>query len=342
MEARETLERLLDGERLSRASAARFLDAVLEGGTPAEVIASALSVMRHRGETTEEALGFHDAMMGRAIRLPSNRSVLIDTCGTGGDRLGTFNVSTATAITVAACGVAVAKHGNRSVSSRSGSTDVLESAGVPMVGVPVERLAEALDTLGLALLHAPSHHPALAVLAPVRRALGVRTLLNLMGPVINPAPLTHQMVGVPGRSFQATLAPVLAEKGLRASILHSSTGADEALPGAPFHVKHVMADGSVVDEEVDPSLLGVASFPVTAFAGGEPAENAQMLWDVLRGEGAVAITEAVVLNAGLALALTDAAPDRIAGIREARAVLASGEPARLLTRYIALLQGATA
>lgn len=334
------LEHVIAGGQLSRSEARALLLAMVDSHIQPETAAGILVALRMRGETSDEALGFRDGLMERALLLTTAPTVLLDTCGTGGDRSGTFNISTAVALTVASCGVAVAKHGNRSVSSRSGSTDVLEAAGVPMQGVPLSVLDRALDQLGIVLMHAPNHHPVLATLGPVRRALGVMTLFNLMGPLINPAPLTHQLMGVPRRSALDLLAPVCETRGIPTLILHSSSGADEALPGYSFHVKHVRPGKPTLTETREPDHYGVHPIDALELNGGAPEENAAMLIQLLDGQGTHGLIETVALNAGLALHHTEASSSVEGGVKMARAALQQGSPGKLLREYRQLIQGA--
>jgi anthranilate phosphoribosyltransferase len=336
------LEHVMAGGALSRSDARSLLLALVDAQIPPETAAGILVALRMRGETSDEALGFRDGLMERALLLRTAPPVLLDTCGTGGDRSGTFNISTAVALTVASCGVPVAKHGNRSVSSRSGSTDVLEAAGIPMQGVPLHVLEQALSQLGIVLMHAPNHHPVLATLGPVRRALGVMTLFNLMGPLINPAPLTHQMMGVPRRAALELLAPVCEARGIPTLILHSASGADEALPGYPFHVKHVLPGEPTVTEVCEPASFGIQDIQQSELNGGTPEENAAMLVQLLDGNGAHGLVEAVALNAGLALHHTAATSSVEQGVEMARAALRQGTPGKLLNEYRQLIQGAMA
>lgn len=337
----QVLERLASGELLTRVQAAAFMAQVLDGRVPMEIVAAAVMAMRVRSESAVEILGFRDAMMARAITLPVELPILIDVCGTGGDRLGTFNVSTAVAITAAACGLPVAKHGNRSVSSRCGSTDVLEAAGVPM-HLDVDRQCRALQDLNLALLHAPNHHPALAVLAPLRRTLGVMTVFNLMGPLVNPARLTHQLVGVPTLSAQDKFGAVFAARGLPTRIVRSYNGADEVLPGVRVRLVHVNAAGEVTTTEHDPSDWGVPAESMDDLRGGDPTENANALLQTLQGTGPEGFVQAAALGAGVALWHAGLEPDAAAGYVRALQVLRTGEPARVLQAYAAFMRPGTA
>ena len=333
MNAKETLETVLSGATLTREDAATFLRDVLEGEVAPEVLAGTLGGLRTRGETTDEFLGFLDVLLERAVKVPFSGGRLLDTCGTGGDGLGTFNISTAAGIVVAAAGIPVAKHGNRSVSSKSGSSDVLEAAGVHLTG-DVDVLAKSLEKLGLAFLFAPFHHPALKVVAPVRKAMGVMTIFNQLGPLVNPAPVTHQYVGVSKPTALDRYGEILHARGIRASIVHGRDGADEALPGGPFTLVrvHPSADGPV-RSVLYPGDFGCPDWPTSAFGGGDAKANAKLLWALLDGEGPAPLREAIALNAGLAIDLAEAEATPQLGIERARKVLASGDAGRLLRAY---------
>ncbi len=327
------LNDIIGGVTMQRAEAAAFMQAVIAEEVCPERLSATLAVLRHRGETTPEFLGFLDTLFAHAIRVPYYGDLLVDTCGTGGDGLGTFNISTTVAILLAAQGVPVAKHGNRSVSSKSGSADVLEAAGVPITG-DVDLLAAALERRGIAFLFAPFHHPALKVVAPVRRALGVMTVFNLLGPQVNPAPLTHQYVGVPNMDFFGRYADLFLERGLTAYVVHGRSGADEALPGGPFHIAKV-GDGRIQERVVNPSTLGAGEFALEDFRGGDATENAEILWALLEGGGPESLQHAVALNTGLALELTGQVANAAEGFAQSLTTLRSGEGAKLLRAYIA-------
>lgn len=340
MEIRDMLEALLSGQTLARDDARTFMEGVLTGEIAPERVALALGALRVRNEDADELLGFRDALLAHAALVPSDRTLLVDTCGTGGDGLRLFNLSTATAIVVAAAGVPVAKHGNRSVSSACGSTDVLEAAGVTMVREP-ERLAEALERLGLVFLHAPFHHPALGRVAPLRQALGVMTTFNLLGPLVNPAPITHQVVGVPRPRVLPIYAALFAARGLPATIVHGRDGADEALPGAPFAAIRVEETGSITTSNEDPRAWGVPDVPLEDLRGGDAARNAYLLHALLRGEteGEIAsLRWAVALNSALVLERTGAETDRARAVQLALSVIDGGHARRLFSDYVAWSQ----
>lgn len=327
------LQDVIEGATFSRTEASAFMRDVIDDRVPDVQVASYITLMRQRGETSDEFLGFLDVLFEKMRRVHFDGDTLIDTCGTGGDGLGTFNISTATAIVVAAGGVPVAKHGNRSVSSKSGSSDVLEAAGVPIIDNP-DALSEILAKRGLAFLFAPFHHPALKSVAGIRRTLGVRTVFNFLGPQANPAPLTHQYVGVSNEDFFHRYGNIFEKRGLPAYVVHGRSGADEALPGGTFQLLKVSSAGQQ-KLVIDPSEHDVSSFDIADFAGGNPATNAKLLWELLEGEGPEALRQAIALNAALAFELTGEVSTIREGVARALQLLDDGAGAALLKTYIA-------
>ncbi len=271
----------------------------------------------------------------RAHRVVVNPNVrpLVDTCGTGGDGASTFNISTAAALVVAAAGGAVAKHGNRAVSSKVGSADVLEACGCVLT-LDAARAGRLLDATGFVFLVAPAFHPAMAHVAPVRRALGVRTVFNLLGPLANPAAAEQQLVGVFAPELTGVVAAALHELGSRAALVVHCAGVDElGLHGTT--VGHVLRDGVVTPFSCEPEHAGLARAPLAAIAGGaDAAANAAMLRAVLAGEAGPR-ADVVALNAGAALLVAGLAPDLRAGVGAARELLRAGAAARVLERYAA-------
>jgi anthranilate phosphoribosyltransferase len=255
----------------------------------------------------------------------------VDTCGTGGDRSFTFNISTAAALVVAAAGGAVAKHGNRSVSSRAGSADVLEASGAVLTLGPREA-ARTLDATGFAFLFAPVFHPAMSNVAPVRKALGIRTLFNLLGPLANPALAQRQLLGVYDPSMTRVMAEALVDLGCESALVIHCEGLDEiGLHGVTQG--HFVNDGSVSSFFLDPRDLKVAKAPLEALSGGDAQKNAEILKAVLEGEPGPR-SDVVALNAAAALGVAGLTRDLAAGLGVAREVLKSGSAARVLTRYV--------
>jgi anthranilate phosphoribosyltransferase len=326
-------------DTLGRAEARGLMEEILRNA-PAEMeLAALLGAMAARGETAEEVAGFADAMRSAATALPleaAERDALVDTCGTGGDASGTFNISTAAALVAAAAGATVAKHGNRAVTSRSGSADVLEALGIA-VDLTAAEAAEALRRYGFAFLHAPSMHPAMRAVMPVRRGLGVRTVFNLLGPLTNPAGASRQVVGVYVRRQVAVVAEALALLGTQhALVVHGKTenrGMDELSISGESEVAEVRG-GQVRWRTLTPEDVGIGRAPVSELAGGDPEWNAGLLLAVFAGERGPR-RDVVLLNAAAVLVTADRAVDLRAGVARAAEVIDSGA----VTALIAELQG---
>lgn len=326
-------------ESLPREEARAVMQEVLRGEATDAQIAALLVGLHMKGETVEEIVGFAEAIRGAAAPLPvhrdslvdvsgTGREALVDTCGTGGDASGTFNISTATALTVAGAGVRVAKHGNRGVSSKCGSADVMEALGVK-IDLPPARVAACLEKVGIAFLFAPLMHTATKYVQPARRELRLRTVFNLLGPLTNPAHTSAQVVGVYSEELVDTLAGALALLGMqRALVVHGADGLDEITITGPTRVAEVR-EGQVRTYEVTPEEFGMNRAELEEIAGGDAAANAAIVRDILRGEKS-ARRDVVVLNAAATL-VAAAQVDTIGeGIPLAAQSLDSGAAARKL------------
>ena len=327
------LARLLDGHDLTREEAREAMNTIMSGeATPAQ-IGGFLVALRLKGETADEIAGCAEAMRAHVLAVRPQRDDLVDTAGTGGDGGRTFNISTAAALVAAAAGAGVAKHGNRAVSSNSGSADVLEALGFNLE-LPAERIAESIDTLGFGFLFAPTHHPAMKHAAPVRRELAARTVFNVLGPLTNPAGARAQVVGVYSPDLVKTLAEVLAALGARrAFVVHGAGGIDELSPAGPNLVCEVV-DGGVREREIDPLELGIARCAPEDLRGGSPEENATAIREVFAG-GNGGRRDAILLNAAGAIAAGGHAEDLGEGLEIARQAVASGAAAERLEALIA-------
>jgi anthranilate phosphoribosyltransferase len=308
------------------------IDEVLGGDAVESELAAFLIALRMKGETAAEVAACARALRGRALTVDHGlEGPVLDTCGTGGDGSSSFNVSTVTALVVAACGVPVAKHGNRAVSSRAGSADVLEALGVK-IDLPPARVARSIRELGIGFLFAPAHHGALKHAAPVRRALGVRTIFNLMGPLLNPARTSHQLVGVYDRSRLELVAEVFGLLGSsRVWVVHGHGGLDEISPAGPTEVAE-WRDGRVRTFSIEPRDFGLDEIPIDALEGGDASENAAIARDILEGrdERRASI---VAMNAAAALLVAGTEPDLASAYTRAAEAIASGRAARLLDRW---------
>ena len=328
----DVLRTLMAGEDLSPDRVEAVMDAMLGGELGAASIAAFLVALRMKGESVSEIAAAARVMRAHATRIDVP-GPLVDTCGTGGDRSGTFNLSTAAALTAAACGVRVAKHGNRSVSSKSGSADVLEALGVRL-DVDVARLPAVLDAANIAFLFAPAHHGATRHAVGPRRELGVRTVFNVLGPLTNPAGATRQVMGVFAEDLVEPIAHVLAELGAEhAIVVHGHGGLDEVSLAGPTSWAEARA-GAVTTGTWTPEELGVRRAPLETLAGGDAAENAAILQAIFAGERSPR-ADAVALNAGPALYVAGAAASPAAGVEIALEALHAGRVADTLARLVA-------
>jgi anthranilate phosphoribosyltransferase len=315
---------------LSADAAADAFGAIFDGQIADADLARFLVALADRGETVIEIVAAANALRQRQIS-SFQAFDAIDVCGTGGDGKHSLNVSTAVALVVAACGVPVAKHGNRAASSSSGAADVLAALGVPEL--PLERLAACLDSVGITFLHAARHHPAMARVAPVRRALGRRTIFNLLGPLANPAGVRRQLVGVFATDRVEHMAEALAALGAQRAMVVHGDGYDEiAVTGGTRFA--LVANGSVTSGTIDPADAGVACHSEAALAGGDAAHNATRLRALLAGE-AGAYHDIVVINAAAALRLVEPALDWHDAADRARQALTNGAAAEVLARWSA-------
>lgn len=336
MTLQDALQTLLDGRDLSRGEARAVMDEVMRGEATQAQIAGFLVALRAKGETADEIAGCAEAMREHVLPVHPTRDDLVDTAGTGGDGAHTFNISTAAALVAAAAGAAVAKHGNRAVSSASGSADLLEALGLRLEQSP-ERIAQSVDELGFGFMFAPAHHPAFRHVVPVRTALGVRTVFNLLGPLTNPAGAPRQLIGVFDRDYIERIGGALTELGCeRAMVVSGHDGMDEISTAAPTDVAEVR-DGRVRRYTIEPRELGFAPPPEGSLAGGEPAENARTITSILAGEAGPR-RDLVVLNAAAVIAVAGEAADLEEGVARASESIDSGAAAERLEAFIAETQ----
>lgn len=324
------LQQLLDRQSLTQEQAAFLMQGWLSQAVPEALTGAILVALQAKGVSPDELTGMARVLHQQASPLPqpkANGSALIDTCGTGGDGAGTFNISTAVAFVTAAAGIPVAKHGNRSASSRVGSADVLEALGVNL-SAPAEVIQAAVQEVGITFLFAPGWHPALKGVAPIRRLLKVRTVFNLLGPLVNPMRPTGQVIGVYDANLMTTIAEALNQLGTqRAIVLHGRERLDEAGLGDLTDLA-ILTDGVVKQAVLDPQAVALKPAPIGAIAGGDVQQNAEILTAVLQGCGTQAQQDVVALNAALALYVSgqlDRASDPyLAGVQQAQEILRSG------------------
>jgi anthranilate phosphoribosyltransferase len=333
---REALHKAARGENLSEREAAAAMGEVLRGEPSPALISGLLVALRMKGETVDEVVGFARAMRAAAAKVGSpaiDPAKLVDTCGTGGDGLHTFNISTAAAFVVAGAGVAVAKHGNRSISSRCGSADVLEALGAKVALSPAQ-IAESIEKVGIGFLFAPAVHPAMKHAGPVRAELKMRTVFNMLGPLTNPAGAGAQVMGV----FDGRLAKLLGEASQRlgvqrAFVVHGADGLDEISTAGPTLLVEVSAAG-VTERSVQPADFGLPESDTKNLAGGDGTENAAILRSILRGETGPR-RDIVLANASAALVAAGVAADFRTGVLRAEESIDSGAALGKLEGFVA-------
>ncbi|MCP4540688.1 MAG: bifunctional anthranilate synthase component II/anthranilate phosphoribosyltransferase [Chloroflexi bacterium] len=338
---RETINQLLEGQSLPVEQAEVVMDEIMTGSATPAQIAAFLVALRLKGETADEITGCAKAMRRAAVSVRPERTDVIDTCGTGGDCAGTFNISTTTAFVVAGAGLGVAKHGNRSVSSKSGSADVLEALGVNLSLTP-ERVARAIDEIGVGFIFAPNFHPAMRHAVGPRRELGIRTVFNVLGPLTNPAGARAQLLGVYDPALTEVLACVLQQLGSRAAyVVHGDGGLDELTTTGPNQISCfgvAPGNGFVATETLDPKDLGFEPARPEDLRGGEPSENAVITRNVLSGEDRGPRRDVVLLNAAAALVAGGTAVELKEGVTQAAESIDSGAALNALESLIAYSQ----
>jgi len=319
---------LIAGEDLNRAEVTELFGRLMDGELSEPLKAGILVALACKGEAVSELTGAAEAMRQRVRAVPHQFTDLVDTCGTGGDGQGTFNLSTAAAIIAAAAGARVAKHGNRSVSSDCGSADLLGELGVPVERSP-EEVADALEQVGIAFLFAPAFHPAMREVMSVRHELGVRTLFNLLGPLTNPAGATRQLMGIYSLELVETVGHVLRDLGAQhALVVHGYDGLDEITTTGPTRIAEVRPEGVEV-YDLEPRDLGVSRVDPAELAGGDAPHNAHLMREVLSGRRQ-ALADASCVNAGAALYVAGRVASLAQGVIEAHAAVGDGRAAAKL------------
>jgi len=326
------LEKVAGGGNLTADEAEEAFGAFMDGSATEIQMAGLLMGLRTKGVVPSEVAGGVRALRTAMTPVPSEDPLtIVDTAGTGGGRVTTFNISTSAALVAAGAGVRIAKHGNRSFTSRSGSADVLEALGVRIELTP-ERMGEILDEEGIVFMFAPLLHPAMRHVSPVRRGLGVATIMNLLGPLTNPAGARRQVMGVADPGLLDLVASALAELGhIRALVVHGEPGMDEISPGGSTRVAE-LADGRVEVRDVMPEDLGVRAGSLDGLAGGEPGENAELILRILRGEERDVCRTATLLNAAAAIQVADRAASLEEAVGIAEVSLDSGAAIDALER----------
>ena len=333
MDARDALGAVAEGRTLTRAESESAMASVMAGEATPSQLAGLLVALAVRGETVDEIAGFAAGLRAAAlpVAIPDGA---IDTCGTGGDRSHSFNISTVAAIVAAAAGARVAKHGNRAASSACGSADVLEALGVK-IDLGADGVAACISEVGVGFMFAPRFHPAMRHAGPVRREIGIRTIFNVLGPLANPAGVKRQLLGVPSAALGERMVQVLRELGAeRALVVHSTEGLDEISPSGPTRTWE-LRDGGIREGELTPEAVGLERAPRESVRGGDSATNAGIARAVLSGEARDGARTAVLLNAGAACYIAGRAPDVRSGVTMAAEAIASGAASATLERWVA-------
>ncbi|OFV99522.1 MAG: anthranilate phosphoribosyltransferase [Acidobacteria bacterium RIFCSPLOWO2_12_FULL_54_10] len=337
------LRQVVEKKDLTKDQAEAVMNEILSGGASTTAIAALLTALRMKGETVEELTGFATVMRAKAAHVrpkltveeaiaDTGRDALVDTCGTGGDASGTFNISTAAAFVVAGCGVRVAKHGNRSISSRCGSADVLEALGVNL-GLSPDGIARCIEEVGIGFLFAPALHPAMKFAMPARRELKIRTVFNLLGPLSNPAGASAQVVGVYDAKLTGMIARVLAALGLkRGFVVHGSDGLDEITNTGETSIAEIV-NGSVKEWTLRPEAVGIARCQLSDLQGGDVNENVRIIREILEGKLGPK-RDIVLMNAAAALVAAGHASDMKDGILLAAQSIDSGAAKRKLEALV--------
>ena len=338
MNIREAIEKLVNRINLSEEETIDIMNQIMTGEATPLQVASFLTALRMKGETVEEITGAARVMRDKAHRVKVVGELVLDTCGTGGDRKGTFNISTTSAFVVAGAGVRVAKHGNRSVSSQSGSADVLAALGV-RVDAPKDRVEACIDKIGIGFLFAPLLHEAMKYAVQPRRDIGIRTVFNLLGPLTNPAMASHQLIGLYDGALVEMIARVLKNLGsVRAMVVHGLEGLDEISLCGPTTVAE-LRDGRITQYSLEPEKLGLKPCRLEHLGGGSPEQSAVIVRSVLQGAKGPA-RDIVLLNSGAALYVSGAAASIEQGLRLASESIDSGRARQKLEQLVQLTTAA--
>ncbi len=323
------LNKVIGKQDMTREEAAGFMRELTEGALNHSQIAAYLIALNSKGVVSDEIAGCASVLQEKRTPLQVDKPVL-DTCGTGGDGLGTFNISSMAALTASACGAVVAKHGNRAVSSLSGSAEFYKELGV-VIDLAPEKAQRLIADTGFAFLFAPIYHGAMKYAAPVRRDLGIKTIMNLLGPLVNPAGASYQLVGVYDEAFCLPMAKAAKMLGIkRIMVVHGADGLDEISVTGSTRVVSIDEENVLSDETIDPSLFGFEPYDLDELKGGSPAENAEMALSLIKGEGPAAVWESVAVNTGAALYVAGLAESMHAGYESASEALSSGSVGKKL------------
>jgi len=328
------IEQLLDQNSLTQEEAREIMIKIMSGEYDDAKIAGFLIALRAKGENYEEIAGFAQAMRDKMTSIDSVAGA-IDMCGTGGDALGTFNISTAASFVVAGAGVPVAKHGNRSMTSKSGSADVLTALGIDIT-LPPEKVSECIQNIGIGFMFAPSLHPAMKYAMGARKALGTRTVFNILGPLCNPAGVKRQLIGIFDGNLTDKVAKVLQRLGsTHAMVVHGNEGLDEISTTDDTKYTELTSDGEIKSGTLSPSSLGFNTTDLESLKGGEPDENADIIWSIFNGETGPR-RDIVILNAGAGIKVGGKAESLVDGVNLAQESIDSGSAKNILESLAAV------
>ncbi|WP_089748206.1 MULTISPECIES: anthranilate phosphoribosyltransferase [unclassified Candidatus Frackibacter] len=329
---KEFINQLMEGKNLSIKQAAEAMNLIMSGKATKAQIAGFITALRMKGETVEEITGCAQVMRDKATEVKPKEPIVVDTCGTGGDGVGTFNISTTTALVIAGAGVPVAKHGNRSVSSRSGSADVLEALGVNLE-LSSQEVAKAVDEIGIGFLYAPKFHKAMKHAIGPRKELGIRTVFNILGPLTNPARAKRQVLGVYDPELTSVLARVLGNLGVeKAFVVHGAGGLDEISILGETKVSY-LCDGKVEELTIHPNDFGLSVAELEAIKGGTVQDNAEITLEILKGESGPT-RDIILLNSAAGLLIADQVDNLEEGVELAAKIIDSGKALEKLEELI--------
>ncbi|MCS7233965.1 MAG: anthranilate phosphoribosyltransferase [Synergistetes bacterium] len=331
---KDSLEKILEGKHLSFQETATLMEAIVTGVLTNIQVGALLIALRAKGETPEEISGAAKTLLEKSIKINVSKDILVDTCGTGGDMLKTFNISTIVALVCAAAGIPIAKHGNRSVSSESGSADLLSELGVKIELSP-EKIKQSIEEINIGFIFAPAYHTAMKNVAPIRKELKTRTMFNLLGPLINPAFPTHQLLGVYDERLLKTVAQTLKNLGRKRAMVVHGSGADELCTWGINKVALLSEDGAIEEFSFYPEEVGIKRSRLEDIRGGKPSENAIIALKILNGEKG-AKRDIVLLNAGAVFMLVGLTETIQEGIKIAAEVIDSGKAKEKLKELIKL------
>ncbi len=330
---KEYIKLITDYKDLTKDQMKNAMNTIMEGKASEPQIAAFLVALKMKGETVDEIVAAAEVMREKAEKIDFTGDTILDTCGTGGDMSHTFNISTATAIIAASCGVKVAKHGNRGLTSLSGSADILKALGINIELTP-EKIKNCLEKAGIAFLFAPGCHKAMKYAMPVRKEIGIRTIFNILGPLANPVKNTHHLMGVFSEKLTEKIAKVLKNIGLkRAAVVCGKGNVDEIILWGYTRISE-LKNGKIKTYKIKPADFGIKSSPLSSVKGGTPEENAKILKEILENKRKDAYYDIVLLNSGFALYITDFAKTVKEGIKKVKETIESGEALKKLNQFI--------